>query len=279
VNRLAIVIGSAALLTLIGYGVYQGYANYRSTKDQVKALSKEVQQTSELAQKESAAASEAKQKAEEAAKNAAAAADGRQRAEALSKQSDEQRQQAETMRDQALTAAQKSAEQTKQAQDEVTKMRQEREQELNNMQEALSKLVETHRTADGMVMVLPDSSFRFAFDSAELTQKNRELLSRIAGILLVSKGYGLAVYGYTDDVGTAEYNQTLSERRAQAVDQYLVHAGVPAGIVSMKGYGKTSPIVKSNTQEARAKNRRVEIAVTDSRIKYAEDAAGALTAK
>jgi len=279
VNRLAIVIGSAALLTLIGYGVYQGYANYRSTKDQVKALSKEVQETSELAQKESAAASEAKQKAEEAAKNAAAAADGRQRAEAMSKQSDEQRQQAESMRDQALTAAQKSAEQTKQAQDEVSKMRQEREQELNNMQEALSKLVETHRTADGMVMILPDSTFRFAFDSADLTQKNRELLSRIAGILLVSKGYGLAVYGYTDDIGTAEYNQTLSERRAKAVDQYLVQAGVPAGIVSMKGYGKSSPMVKSNTQEARAKNRRVEIAVTDSRIKYAEDAAGALTAK
>jgi outer membrane protein OmpA-like peptidoglycan-associated protein len=279
VNRLGVVIGSAAILTLIGYGVYQGYANYRSTKDQVKALSQEVKQTSELAQKESAAASEAKEKAEEAAKNAASASDARQRAEALSKQSDEQRQQAETMRDQALTAAQKSAEQTKQAQDEVTKMRQEREQELNNMQEALSKLVETHRTADGMVMVLPDSSFRFAFDNAELTQKNRELLSRIAGILLVSKGYGLAVYGYTDDVGTAEYNQMLSERRAKAVDQYLVQAGVPAGIVSMKGYGKTSPIVKSNTQEARAKNRRVEIAVTYSRIKYAEDAAGTLTAK
>jgi outer membrane protein OmpA-like peptidoglycan-associated protein len=120
-------------------------------------------------------------------------------------------------------------------------------------------------------MVLPDSTFRFTFDSAELTQKNRELLSRIAGILLVSKGYGLAVYGYTDDVGTADYNQTLSERRAKAVDDYLVKAGVPEGIVSMKGFGKTSPIMKANTPEARAKNRRVEIAVTDSEIKYGEE--------
>ena len=72
------------------------------------------------------------------------------------------------------------------------------------MQEALSKLVETHLTPNGMVMILPDSTFRFAFDSAELTQKTRELLSRIARILLVSKGYGLAVYGYTDDVGTTD---------------------------------------------------------------------------
>lgn len=270
-KQFALIIGSAALLTLIGYGTYRGYASYRATKEQVKSLRQEVKQTSELAQRESAAASEAKQKAEEAAKSAVAAADGRQRAEALSKQSDEQRQQAETARDQALTAAQTAAAQTKRAQDEVEKMHQEREQELNNMQEALSKLVETHRTPNGMVMILPDSTFRFAFDSAELTQKNRELLSRIAGILLVSKGYGLAVYGYTDDVGTAEYNQALSERRAKAVDEYLVQSGVQAGIVNRKGFGKTSPIVKGNTPEARAKNRRVEIAVTDSQVKYPEN--------
>jgi outer membrane protein OmpA-like peptidoglycan-associated protein len=225
VKRVALIVGSAVLLMVMGYGAYRGYAGYRATKQQVKSLSQEVKQTSELAQKESAIASEAKQKAEEAAKSAAAAADARHRAEALSKQSDAQRQQAETARDQALTAAQTAAEQTKRAQDEVTKMRQEREQELNNMQEALSKLVETHRTPNGMVMILPDSTFRFAFDSAELTQKNRELLSRIAGILLVSKGYGLAVYGYTDDVGTADYNQGLSERRAKAVDEYLALGG------------------------------------------------------
>ncbi len=276
-NRLAIVIGSTALLTLLGYGVYQGYSSYRASQEQVKSLSQEVRKTSELAQKESADAQAARQKAEEAAKSAAAEADARQHAEALSKQSDEQRQQAEAARDQALTAAQSASEQTKQAQEEVQKMRAEREQELNNMQEALSKLVETHRTPNGMVMILPDSTFRFAFDSAELTQKNRELLSRIAGILLVSKGYGLAVYGYTDDVGTAEYNQSLSERRAKAVEDYLVKSGVPAGIVNRKGFGKTSPMVKGSTLEARAKNRRVEIAVTDSQIKFPED--GASTAK
>jgi outer membrane protein OmpA-like peptidoglycan-associated protein len=270
VNRLALVIGSAALLTVLGYGVYQGYSSYLSTKEQVKSLSQEMKQTSALAQQESAKAEAAKQKAEEAAKSAATEADARQHAETLSKQSDEQRQQAEAARDQALTAAQAAGEQTKKAQKEVQEMRQEREQELNNMQEALSKLVETHRTPNGMVMILPDSTFRFGFDSAEVTQKNRELLSRIAGILLVSKGYGLAVYGYTDDVGTPEYNQTLSERRAKAVDDYLVKSGVPAGIVNIKGFGKTSPVVNANTTDARAKNRRVEIAVTDSQIKFAQ---------
>jgi outer membrane protein OmpA-like peptidoglycan-associated protein len=270
---MALVIGVAVVITLVGYGGYQGYSSFQASQDQVKALSQKVSQTAALAEHESAEAAAARQKAEEAAKSAQAAADGRQHAEALSKVSDEQRQQAEAARDQALTAAQSAHEQTRQAQDEVEKVRQEREQELDNMQEALSKLVETRRTPQGMLLILPDSTFRFAFDSAELTQKNRELLSRIAGILLVSKGYGLAVYGYTDDVGSAEYNQALSERRAKAVDEYLVKSGVPAEIVSTKGYGETSPIIKANTSEARAKNRRVEIAITDSRIKFGDDAA------
>ncbi len=260
------VIGIVAVLTIIGYAGYQGYSNYETSQEQVRTLS-------QLAEKKSAEADAAKQKAEDAAKTAASEADARQHAEALSKQSDEQRQQAEAARDQALNAAQSANEQSKKAQGEVEKMRQEREQEFNNMQAALSKLVETRRTANGMVMVLPDSTFRFAFDSSELTQKNRELLSRIAGVLLVSKGYGLTVYGYTDDVGSIEYNQFLSERRAKAVEDYLVQSGVPADIVTVKGYGKLSPIVNASTAEARAKNRRVEIAVTDSSVKFGDEAA------
>jgi outer membrane protein OmpA-like peptidoglycan-associated protein len=57
-------------------------------------------------------------------------------------------------------------------------------------------------------------------------------------------------------------------RRAKAVEEYLVQSGIPASIINVKGYGKTSPIVPSTTAAARAKNRRVEIALTDSEIKY-----------
>ena len=85
---------------------------------------------------------------------------------------------------------------------------------------------------------------------------------------MVSKGYGLSVFGYTDDVGTAEYNQQLSVRRAKAVQDYLVQAGLDPAIMNMKGFGKTSPLVSGTTAGARAKNRRVEIALTDSEIKY-----------
>src|SRR5579884_4159034 len=146
--------------------------------------------------------------------------------------------------------------------------RRARQQELDRMQEALSKIVDTRRTPNGMLITLPDSTFRFNFDSAELNQKNRELLSRVAGILLVSKGYGLSVFGYTDDVGSDDYNQQLSMRRAKAVEDYLVKAGIDPAIINVKGYGKTSPLVPGTTTLARAKNRRVEIALTDSEIKY-----------
>jgi outer membrane protein OmpA-like peptidoglycan-associated protein len=147
-------------------------------------------------------------------------------------------------------------------------MRREREEELNRMQEALDRVVETHRTPNGMIILLPNSIFRFEFNSSELSQQNRELLSRIAGILLVSKGYGLSVFGYTDDVGTAEYNQQLSLRRAKAVQDYLIHSEIDPAIINIKGYGKTSPLVAGTSAESRAKNRRVEIALTDSSIKF-----------
>ena len=71
------------------------------------------------------------------------------------------------------------------------------------------------------------------------------------------KGYGIYVYGYTDDVGSPEYNQKLSERRAQAVRDYLVQAGLNPAIITTKGYGKSDPRVPGNNSEARATNRRV----------------------
>lgn len=260
-KRLAWITGFIVLVGGLLAIDFEGYQSVKAIKSEMAALGREVHQTAQLAATESAAAAAAKQRADEAAQRAEVAATGRQQAEVL-------KQQAEAGRAQAVTSAQQAAEQTKQAQSEVAQMRLERQKELNRMQEALNSVVETHRTASGMVMILPDSIFRFGFDNADLTPKNRELLSRIAGILLVSKGYGLSVYGYTDDIGTPEYNQQLSVRRAKAVEGYLVQSGIPASIINVKGYGKTSPIVPSTTAAARAKNRRVEIALTDSEIKY-----------
>jgi outer membrane protein OmpA-like peptidoglycan-associated protein len=233
---------------------YFGYRSLKEMRGELRAVQQEVNAATRMAQEESAAVAAASRSAEEAAARAAVAAEGRK--------------QAESGRQQAEAAAQQANQQTREAQEKMAAMQREREAELNRMQEALNRVVETRRTPNGMVISLPNSVFRFDFDKADLNQKNRELLSRIAGILLISKGYGLSVFGYTDDVGTAEYNQQLSIRRANAVRDYLVQSGIDPAIINVKGYGKTSPLFEDTSSEGRSKNRRVEIALTDSSIRF-----------
>ena len=156
------------------------------------------------------------------------------------------------------------------ARQEAEDIRHRREIELNRMQEAFSKIVETRRTAIGIVLNLGSDRVEFEFDRAELRSEDRELLARIAGVLLATadQGYAIQVFGHTDDVGTEEYNKGLSERRARAVRDYLVEAGVNPDIVTMQGLGKSMPLIDETTDEARERNRRVEIAIIDTMIEY-----------
>jgi outer membrane protein OmpA-like peptidoglycan-associated protein len=246
------------VLFVVGAGIaaldYAGYRSLKEMRGELRSLRQEVNEATRMAQEESAATAAASRSAQEAAVRAAVAA--------------EARKQAESGRQQAEAAAQQANQATREAQTKMSQMVRERAEELNHMQEALNRVVETRRTPNGMIISLPNSIFRFDFDKADLNQHNRELLSRIAGILLISKGYGLSVFGYTDDVGTAEYNRQLSLRRANAVKDYLVQAGIDPAIVNVKGYGKTSPLVEGKDTEDRSRNRRVEIALTDSSIRF-----------
>lgn len=271
-RRIAWIIGIIVFVAAFAAFDYSGYRSLKEMRADLAAMQREVNAATQLAQEQSAAVAAASKRTEEAAARAEIAAQGRVQAEQQKQQAEQQKQQAESGREQAMTAAQQANQQARQAQDQMAQMRREREEELNRMQEALNRVVETRRTPNGMVMVLPNSIFRFDFDSSELNQKNRELLSRIAGILLVSKAYGLSVFGYTDDVGTPEYNQQLSLRRAKAVQDYLAHSGIDPAIINVKGYGKTSPLVNGTTADNRAKNRRVEIALTDSSIRFGGEA-------
>jgi OOP family OmpA-OmpF porin len=72
----------------------------------------------------------------------------------------------------------------------------------------------------------------------------------------------LSVAGYTDYVGTEEYNQTLSVKRANSVKAYLLTQHVPASSITIIGYGEKDPIATNNTSEGRQKNRRVEFQIT-----------------
>lgn len=194
----------------------------------------------------------------------ARAADAEQKA----KKFEEARLGAESAAAQSQRDADLARAKSEHARDELEALRRRREQELNRMHEALNRIAPTTRTPLGMVVELGSDSLRFDFDRANLRPENRELLSRIAGILLASHGYRLLVYGHTDDIGTDAYNLELSRRRADSVASYFTEAGVPGDIITRKGFGKSSPRAKGSTREAREKNRRVEIGIVDTIINY-----------
>jgi hypothetical protein len=81
------------------------------------------------------------------------------------------------------------------------------------------------------------------------------------------------VEGYTDNIGSDEYNQKLSENRADGVRSYLVTQGVGDGSVTAKGLGKADPIADNSTNQGRAQNRRVELVVSGASIGIAQSAA------
>lgn len=196
-------------------------------------------------------------------------------AQASAQQAAEQRDQAEKVATQSQKDAQLAREQAQTAQNEATlaqqkaaQYQQERQEELDRLQKVLGQIAETRRTAMGVIMTLGSNSIRFDFDKANLRPENREILSRIAGVLMTLKGYHISVFGYTDDIGTQEYNLKLSERRAQAVRDYLVKAGLDPTIITTKGFGKSDPRVPGDTPQARAINRRVEIGIVDSTLRF-----------
>jgi outer membrane protein OmpA-like peptidoglycan-associated protein len=250
------VLAALVAALLVGLGVlgYQILLRTRSIERQLAALADSSREATIQAR-------QASERAGQAEALARAAAEGRELAEA---QTAEAQQEAESARGEATTARDQAA----RAQAEAESIRKHAEAELNRLEQALGQIAETRRTALGLVMNLGSDYLKFDFDRAELRPEDRELLSRVAGILLTTQDYTVSVNGHTDDQGTAEYNQKLSERRAQAVRDYLVKAGLPPEIVSVTGHGKSLPLVREKSEAARAKNRRVELGIANTAIRY-----------
>jgi outer membrane protein OmpA-like peptidoglycan-associated protein len=105
-----------------------------------------------------------------------------------------------------------------------------------------------------------DTTVLFAFDVASLTQKNRQKLDDFAQQLQNQRHYIIQVEGHTDSIGPADYNFQLSQRRADAVIQYLAQKySVPAFRIFLIGLGKGNPVAQNTTSVGRAKNRRVDV--------------------
>ena len=113
--------------------------------------------------------------------------------------------------------------------------------------------------------VFVEEDLGFAFDSAELTPSETSGLDQVANELRDQPDVAYEVAGYTDSIGSEDYNQRLSERRAIAVHDYLVQQDVPSGQLTVRGYGEENPIASNDTAEGRAQNRRVEIRPVETR--------------
>ena len=136
----------------------------------------------------------------------------------------------------------------------------EREELRARLLQQFNVILETHDTARGLVVNMSD----VLFDSGKFTLRPlaREKLAKISGIVLAYPSLTLAIEGNTDNVGTEDYNQTLSERRAEGVRSYLTQQGVPAASTTATGFGKTRPIATNDTSDGRQQNRRVELIVS-----------------
>jgi outer membrane protein OmpA-like peptidoglycan-associated protein len=103
----------------------------------------------------------------------------------------------------------------------------------------------------------------FDFDKATLQPQGKPILDEAARILKENPSINVQVQGYTDGIGSVEYNLKLSDRRAATVKNYLVSQGVSASRLTTKGFGKSNPVATNDTADGRAQNRRVELVPTN----------------
>jgi OmpA-OmpF porin, OOP family len=104
----------------------------------------------------------------------------------------------------------------------------------------------------------------FQFNSVRLTTPAQQTLDAVADALSKQPTLMVEIQGYTDSVGSINYNQRLSQLRADAVRSYLISKGVAGGSLTARGYGKNNPIATNGTPEGRAENRRVAFVVTNT---------------
>jgi outer membrane protein OmpA-like peptidoglycan-associated protein len=162
-----------------------------------------------------------------------------------------------------LAAKQKAIEDAQRALAEKDSLLAAQKAEAQKKLDALnSKAISVFRDARGTILSMSDILFETG--KADLKQELRENLSAIGAILqsLLTDSQVIEE-GHTDNVGSAEFNQKLSEQRAHAVMQYLIERGVAANRLQAVGHGKDKPVASNSTKEGQAKNRRVELVIKD----------------
>src|SRR6266568_2908230 len=218
-----------------------------------------------------AAKAEAVRMKQEADKAAAEAARQKAEAEQATAAAVAQQQAAQTAAEQAARDKAAAQQQQRAAEAETEKARQaaaqaeaEKAQLRAQLLSQLNSILQTRDSARGLIVNMSD----VLFDTGSYTLKPgaREKLAKISGIVLAHAGLTMQIEGHTDSVGGDEFNQQLSERRADSVRDFLAQNGVPASSITARGLGKTQPVASNDTIEGRQRNRRVELIVNGDAI-------------
>jgi outer membrane protein OmpA-like peptidoglycan-associated protein len=240
-------------------------ANAQAAKTHAESDAETAQAATASAQSDAAAAQAAKAEAEaDTAEARSEAAD----AKAATAQAKSDMQSSQAAAASALSAAQADADKSRleaqQAQRNVQQADAEKASMRARLSAQLNLILETREGARGLIVSLSD----VLFDTGKYSLKPgaREKLAKVAGILLAYPGLNIEVGGYTDNVGSEEMNQKLSDNRAGSVRDYLVHQGVADNAITAKGFGETSPVASNDNSAGRQQNRRVELVVSGDAI-------------
>lgn len=216
--------------------------------EDARALSIQRQEAERIEKEKEAAAAQAKADAE--AKAAAEAAIAKQKA-------DEAAAEAKAKAD-AEIAAQEA--QRKRAEEQRAAAEREKQQLRERLLEQFNRVLPTTDTDRGLVVNMGD--VLFATGKADISTDAKIALAKLTGIVLNYPSLKLAIGGYTDSTGSADFNMTLSQARADAVLDYLANQGLESSMLSSQGYGMSNPVADNSTSEGRQKNRRVEIVIS-----------------
>jgi len=136
-----------------------------------------------------------------------------------------------------------------------------RDRQIRVLETELAEL-QAERTERGLVVTLSDDIL-FDVDQADLKPGGQQQLARVADFLRNHPDRGLVVEGHTDSTASDTYNLALSQRRANAVEDFLITQGVEPTRIGARGYGEQLPVATNDTAAGRQQNRRVELVVLD----------------
>jgi outer membrane protein OmpA-like peptidoglycan-associated protein len=132
---------------------------------------------------------------------------------------------------------------------------------MDHQEERLTRIPGTtvERVSEDVILIHFDSDVLFDVDSAVLDPGSQGTLSQVAQVLHDYPKTAVVVQGHTDSTGSEAHNETLSQRRAQAVHNFLVGRGVEPARMTAIGYGESLPVASNDTDYGRQQNRRVDI--------------------